>query len=338
MKTRIAVVGAPGYSGAEVCRLLLAHPRAEIVGLFGSASRDEARQGIAEVFPRFRGRLDREVQAGSIERILGSRPEAVFLGTPHEASMHLAPALLDAGVRVLDLSGAFRLPDAGLYPAHYGFAHEHPRLLAEAVYGLVEHQRERLHGARLIAVPGCYPTSAILPLRPLARAGAIRPGSRTVVNSISGLSGAGRAVKVGSLFCEVGVQPYGVLAHRHQPEIETHAGAPVDFTPHLAPLARGIVSTIHVTLAEGWNEARAGDVLRGAYANERFVRLLPSGAWPSTLHVERTNYCDIGWAGRDGRLIMCSAIDNLVKGAAGQAVQAMNAALGWDEALGLEGL
>lgn len=338
MKCRIVVVGAPGYSGAEACRLLLAHPHAEIVGLFGSASRDEARQSIAEVFPRFRGRINLEVQAGSTERILDARPEVAFLATPHEASMHLAPALREAGVRVFDLSGAFRLPDAAMYPTHYGFTHEHPRLLGEAVYGLVEHHRERLRGASLVAVPGCYPTSAIIPLRPLVRAGAVLGASRVVVSSISGVSGAGRAPKLGSLFCEVGVQPYGVFSHRHQPEIEVHSGASVDFTPHLAPLARGIVSTMHIALASGWNEARVGEVFRDAYATERFVRLLPSGAWPSTQHVERSNCCDIAWAVREGRLIVCSAIDNLVKGAAGQAVQAMNASLGFDESLGLEGL
>lgn len=339
-KVRCAVVGAAGYSGGEVCRLLLGHPRAEIVGVFGSASRAEAEQTYGEVFPRFRGRLDLPVRAATHGAIEATKPDVVFLATPHEASVQLAFDLVKHDILTVDLSAAYRLRDPALYPVHYDFKHEHPGLLEKAVYGLVEANRAQIKGARLIAAPGCYPTSAILALRPLARAGAIREHTRPIVDAVSGVSGAGRAPRQGSLFSEVGVQPYGVMSHRHQPEISLHAGVEVVFTPHLAPLDRGIVSTIHVELAQGWTGERVRALFAEAYGGERFIRLLPAGAWPSTKAVERTNTCEIGIASDDARahLIVCSAIDNLTKGAGGQAVQCMNVALGLPEAMGLEGL
>ncbi|MBX3364168.1 MAG: N-acetyl-gamma-glutamyl-phosphate reductase [Phycisphaeraceae bacterium] len=337
-KARCVVVGAPGYAGAELCRLLINHPHAEIVGLFGSAARADADQSIADIFPRFRARLHLPVAAADPAAVIALRPDAVFLCTPHEASVNLAAALLDAGLRVFDLSAAFRLRDPALYPAHYGFTHEHPHLLETAVYGLVELHRQRLPQARLVAVPGCYPTCAILPLAPLVRAGALRPGTNPVINAISGISGAGRAAKTPNLFCEVGLRPYGVLEHRHQPEISLHAGVEVDFVPHVAPLCRGMVCTTHVHLAQGWNVDRARAHLAGVYAREPFIRLLPRGLWPDSLAVERTNFCDIALTGNDdrGRLVLCSAIDNLTKGAAGQALQCMNVTLGFPETTALE--
>ena len=337
---RCVVVGAAGYSGAEVCRLLLNHPQAEVVGLFGSASRGEGEQTLAEVFPRFRNRLTLPVKAASVEAIAELAPDAVFLCTPHEASVPLASGLVSKGIRVLDLSAAFRLRDAALYPKHYGFTHEHPELLEQAVYGLVEVNRAKIAGAMLVAVPGCYPTSAVLPLWQLVRSGVVKAGTRPVIDSISGVSGAGRAAKTGSLFCEVSIQPYGVLTHRHQPEISLHAGVEVVFTPHLAPLVRGMISTMHVQLAPGWHGERVRAHLAGVYGREPFIRLLPAGTWPSAAAVERTNCCDIATACDEehGHLIVCSAIDNLTKGAGGQAVQCMNVALGFPETAGLEAL
>ncbi len=338
----VAIVGAGGYAGAELADLLLGHGGARIVGLFASARREKGDQPgrFDELFPRFRGRLTQEVRPASVEAIAATGATVAMLATPHEASLELAPALLARGMVVLDLSAAFRLSDPGLYPTHYGFAHTRADLLASAVYGLVEVNRARLRSAELIAVPGCYPTSAILPLVPLVRAGAVRAGTRPIVDSVSGVSGAGRGLALGSLFCEVSVKAYNVLKHRHEPEIAEHAGlgaGGVFFTPHLGPYDRGIVSTIHVELAAGWNGERVSAALRGAYERERFVRLLPEEQWPSVADVRGTNFCDIGWKVDEarGHLVVSSAIDNLVKGAAGQAVQAMNVRMGVDEGEGL---
>lgn len=341
---RIAVIGAGGYSGAELVELLVGHPGVEVVGLFGSARR-EGEAGPArysKVFGRFRGVMDLPLRATSPDAVASVKPDAVFLATPHEASMELAGPLLERGMVVLDLSAAFRFKDPDVYPVHYGGTHLHPALLERAVYGLPEVNREAIRSANLIGVPGCYPTSAILALRPLVEAGAIARRSdgalgRVIIDSCSGVSGAGRSLTQKSLFCEVSYQPYGVFAHRHQPEIEAYSKCPVVFTPHLGCWDRGILSTIHIELAPGWDEARVRETLERAYASEPFVRLCDKGEWPSVLDVTRTNFCDIGLAAKDGHLILVSAIDNLTKGAAGQAVQCMNIRLGLDEAAGLLG-
>jgi N-acetyl-gamma-glutamyl-phosphate reductase len=345
---RIVIVGAGGYSGAELAAILLHHPHARIVALFGSGRRAEgtpARMG--DMFPRLRGRLDLPLLPADTGAILDHRPDAVFLATPHEASLDLAVELADRGPVVLDLSGAFRLKDAALYPKFYGFEHRHPKLLERAVYGLAELNRAALAHADLVAVPGCYPTSAIIPLAPLVRAGAIEPGRRPIVDSVSGVSGAGRTPSPRTHFCEVSLQPYNVLRHRHGPEIDAYAGTPVFFTPHLGPYDRGIVSTIHVDLVRGWDGRRVEETMRGAYADEPFIRLLPSGQWPSAGGVRGTNFCDIAWVTEEPsrgdapptapHLILVSAIDNLVKGAAGQAVQCMNIRFGLPEVTGLRG-
>jgi N-acetyl-gamma-glutamyl-phosphate reductase len=331
----VAVVGAAGYSGAELVAMLAAHPEVSIVGVYGSGSRagDEA---LSSVHPRLRGVADLPIEAADPAAIIASGAKAVFLCTPHEASEALAPALLDAGLVVLDLSASFRLRDPALYPAHYGFEHRHPSLLASAVYGLAELRPSELSGAHLIAVPGCYPTSVILPVRPLIDAGLVLP-RRVIVDSSSGVSGAGRTAAVKSLFCEVSMQPYGVLSHRHQPEMAQETGADVLFTPHLGCWDRGILSTIHADLAPGATVHACRQALADRYAASAFVRVLPPGSWPSVAGVERTNFCDIGVGGCDrrGHLVITSAIDNLVKGAAGQALQCMNLRFGFPESMGL---
>lgn len=342
MTIRAVIIGAGGYGGAELVSLLLGHPHASVVGLFASAKRaDNDAAPYSETFGRFRGRLDLPVRATSVEAVRACKPDAVFLATPHEASIELAHAF-QGGPVVLDLSAAFRLKSASLYPKHYGFEHPHEALLASAVYGLPELGRAAIAKANLIAVPGCYPTSAILPLAPLAKAGAMARRAdgrltRPVVDSTSGVSGAGRALNLRSLFCEVHQQPYSVLKHRHQPEIDAYAGIETVFTPHLGPYERGILSTIHVELAQGWDEARVRETLATAYANEPFVRLCPTGTWPSVADVRSTNFCDITLAVDPAwnHLIIASAIDNLVKGAAGQAVQCMNVRFGLPEIAGL---
>lgn len=336
---RVAIVGAPGYSGAELAALLAQHPAAEVVGLFGSQHRgaDGKTEFMSDLHPRLRGVLDLPVKAADPAAISALEPDAVFLATPHEASEALAPALLQAGAVVLDLSAAFRLKDATLYPKHYGMAHAHSDLLAQAVYGLPELNGAGIAGAQLIACPGCYPTSVILPVRPLVDAGIIATDRAVIVDSASGVSGAGRSATVKSLFCEVSLQPYGVLTHRHQPEMEQETGARVLFTPHLVALQRGILSTIHADLVPGKTLADARTVLERAYADAPFVRVLAQGIWPSVAGVERTNCCDIGLAtdATGTHLVICSAIDNLVKGAAGQAVQCMNVRFGLPQAMGL---
>ncbi len=344
MAARVVIVGAGGYSGAELASLILRHPGAELVGVFGSSRRaDEGKvQTLAEVFPRFRGQVDLALRPASVPEIVALSPDAVFLCTPHEASIELAHALQGNRFPVLDLSAAFRLKDAGQYPAYYAFEHGHPEMLAVAADGLPELGREEIARADLSAVPGCYPTSAILALAPLARAGAVRVDAdgrvrRPVIDSTSGVSGAGRALHLRSLFCEVHQQAYNVLKHRHQPEINAYAGVPTLFTAHLGPYERGILSTIHVDMAPGWGEERVRETLAEAYGGEPFVRLLPAGVWPSVGDVRGTNYCDIALAVDSswGHLIVVSAIDNLVKGAAGQALQCMNIRLGLPETAGL---
>ena len=336
---RCAIVGASGYTGAELVSILLRHPHAEIVGMFGSSRGDAPARCFSDLHPRFRGECDLPIEPADTAGILACAPNAVLLCTPHEASAAIAPALLDASPEtvVLDLSAAFRLPRAGDYDTFYGFTHPAPERLASAVYGLVERAGHELRAARLIAVPGCYPTSVILPLSPLVEAGAVAIGTRPIADCISGVSGAGRTPGERNMFCEVSVQPYGVWTHRHNPEIRTHSGADVIFTPHLGPYERGIVSTIHVELAPGWDEPRVRELLGQSYADARFVRLLPRGAWPSVNGVRHTNFCDIGLAAEGGHLVLVSAIDNLVKGASGQAVQCMNVRFGMDEATGLLG-
>jgi len=340
-RIKAAIIGAGGYSGAELVSILLRHPRAEIVGLFGSGKSDKP-QSMGDLYPRLRGRIQMPVAAAELGALKACGAEAVFLATPHEASIHWAADLMGLGVaapKVFDLSGAFRLKSAALYPKFYGFEHEQPDLLLKAVYGLPELHRKEIGKADLIAVPGCYPTSAILPLAPLARAGAIDRRRRAIVDSTSGVSGAGRSATVKSLFCEVSLQPYNVFKHRHNPEIDLYSGTPVVFTPHLGQFDRGILSTIHIELADRWDGPRLTETLKTAYGEEAFVRLMAPDGWPSVGAVRGTNFCDIGWAVDEANkhLIVVSAIDNLVKGAAGQAVQCFNVRFGFDEGLALDG-
>jgi N-acetyl-gamma-glutamyl-phosphate reductase len=340
----IAVVGASGYSGAELVSILLRHPHVRVAGLFGSGKSEKAGgppPTFDEVFGNFRNALSLPVQATDVNAIAALRPSAVFLCTPHEASLELAPQLLDKGLTVLDLSAAFRLRDASAYNTFYGFTHTHTGLLDTAVYGLAELHRSHITRANLIAVPGCYPTSIILPLAPLVRAGAIRheqDGSlrRPIIDATSGVSGAGRKAEQRLLFCEVSQQAYGVLKHRHQPEIDAYVGTSTYFTPHLGPYDRGILSTIHIDLADGWTESRVRETLAAVYRDEPFIHLCKPGVWPSVNDVARTNRVDIALAAdARGHCIISSAIDNLTKGAAGQAIQCMNIRLGLPEATAL---
>lgn len=333
------VIGASGYSGAEVVDLLLRHPSARVAALFGSEKRASGARAerLSTLFPRFAGRCDLPVEAFDLAGALSAKPDVAFLATPHETSHDLAPALVGSGVRVVDISAAFRLKDTDVFEKTYGFKHAHLGALERAAYGLPEINRERIATADLIACAGCYATAAILPLKPLADAGAIDPAQAPIVDATSGVSGAGRGASQTVHFCEVSLQPYKVLAHRHAPEMAQQIGVVPDFVPHLGCFDRGILATIHVSLAPGWSAIRARDTLAKAYASAPFVRLLPEGSFPSVGAVERTNYCDIALAPNDGRrrLTLFSALDNLVKGAAGQAVQCMNIRFNLPETAGL---
>jgi N-acetyl-gamma-glutamyl-phosphate reductase len=335
---RTVIVGAAGYTGAELASLLAAHPACEIVGVFGSEKRAaEGEQPLSRLFPRLRGVVDLPLRVASVQPIVDLKPNVVFLCTPHEVSAAMSEALLAAELVVIDLSAAFRLHNAADYPTHYGFEHPAAHLLQRAVYGLPEFNRARIAESDLIACPGCYPTSVALALKPLAAANLIRTDRPVIVDSASGVSGAGRSPAVKSLFCEVSFQPYNALKHRHQPEMRQETGCTVLFTPHLLPLDRGIVSTIHAELADGVTEAQVRAWLQRIYEGESFVRLLPAGEWPSVGGVERTNFCDIGLAVDEAtrHLLLVSSIDNLVKGASGQAVQCMNVRFGLPETMGL---
>jgi len=332
------IVGYRGYSGAELARLLQRHPRVTPVLL-------EHRED-ATAQPRVRGSSDPRHVSCTPEAVRAEGISIVFLATPPDVSMELAPALLAAGAKVVDLSGAFRLRTPAAYSAWYKEPHTQPELLAEAAYGLPEFCRERIPAARLVANPGCYPTAANLALRPLLEAGVVDRAAGIVCDAKSGVSGAGRKPTLKTSFCEVtgNFSAYSVLHHRHVPEVLMISGLEereFSFTAQLLPVDRGILETIYFRAYRRTSAPITADDLLAIYAQryagEAFIRLYPAGHLPDLHAVVRTNYCDIGVAvdAATGRAVVVSAIDNLVKGAAGQAVQNMNLVLGYPETEGL---
>ncbi|MGE4529622.1 MAG: N-acetyl-gamma-glutamyl-phosphate reductase [Rhodospirillaceae bacterium] len=334
----VAILGASGYTGAELIRLLANHPRVRLSAL--TADR-KAGQAMASVFPHLAAMDLPDLIA--LDAFDPASADFVFCALPHGTTQEII-AGLPRDLKVCDLSADFRLADLDAYATWYGHPHRAPDLQAEAVYGLTELAREAVAKARLVANPGCYPTTAQLPLIPLIEAGQIDLAN-IIIDSKSGVSGAGRAAKEGSLYCEVaeGMHAYGVASHRHGPEIEQGlsiaAGKPVvaSFTPHLIPMNRGMLSTIYVNLAGGASAADLHATLAARYAGEPFVKVLPFGATPHTRHVRGSNLALIGVTAdrRPGGVILTCAIDNLTKGASGQAVQNMNVMLGFAETLGL---
>ena len=338
-RIRIGILGASGYTGAELIRLLARHSAADIRLL--SAERS-AGKPVEAVFPHLSGLdLPRLIHIDDAD---WSGLDLVFCALPHGTTQEVIAAL-PAHLKIVDLSADFRLHDLATYETWYGHAHRAPDLQREAVYGLTEINRDAIRGARLCANPGCYPTASQLPLIPLLEAGLIE-AEDIVIDAKSGVSGAGRAAKEGSLFAEVaeGIHAYGVASHRHAPEIEqglskaARRPVAVTFTPHLVPMNRGILATTYVRLAKGESAAELSRVLAERYAEEPFVQVLPLGSVPATRHVRGSNHCLIGVVADrvPGRAILISAIDNLVKGASGQAVQNMNLMTGLPETLGLE--
>lgn len=339
---RALILGATGYTGMELMRILSSHPEAQLVG---GSSRNWAGKAASEVFPFFPREQDFRFQ--SLEDLI-QKPDVdvAFLALPHGESASSIRPLLDKGLKVVDLSADCRLSDAEVYAEWYG-THANPQLLEEAVYGLPEIHREAIRKADLIANPGCYPTSVILALAPVLNREEV-DSSCPVVDSKSGISGAGRGAKLVTSFSEAGegFKPYGVIGHRHIPEMEQElsrlAGRQIKvrFTPHLIPVSRGMVSTIYLRLKEPVAEGAIRELYEEYYCAEPFIRVLPRGTFPDTVKVRGSNQCHVSVAvdERTGWLIAMSAIDNLTKGASGLAVQNMNVMMGLPETTGLEGL
>jgi len=339
--TKVAVVGAAGYAGIEAVRLVLSHDRLRLT--LATSSADQGKL-VSDVYPSLAGLTDLEFSLPDAVAIAAAA-DVALLAVPHTAALELVPQLLEQGVTVIDMSADYRLQDAELYEAWYDAPHTSPELLPEAVFGLPELDRSRLRHARLVACPGCYPTATTLAALPALAAGVVT-GGRVIVDAKSGVSGAGRSAAAGTHYVTVNeaVAPYKVAAHRHTPEMEqalsVAAGRPmaVVFAPHLVPMSRGLLATVYLEIEPGFTAAGALELYRAHYADEPFVFVRPAGVMPSTAEVRGTNRASIGVAvdERSSTLIAACAIDNLVKGAAGQAVQCLNAVLGYPETEGLD--
>jgi N-acetyl-gamma-glutamyl-phosphate reductase len=335
----IAILGASGYTGAELVRFLANHPRFNVEVL--TADR-KAGHSMSAVYPQL-AHLDLP-ELVTIEQVNWDDVAACFCCLPHATTQEVL-AKVPQHVRIVDLSADFRLEDVNAYAKWYGHEHHAPQLQREAIYGLTEIHREKLRAARLVANPGCYPTCSLLPLIPLAKAGLIEVDD-IVIDAKSGVSGAGRAAKEGSLYCEVteGIHPYGVASHRHTAEIEQELskvaghGITASFTPHLMPMSRGMLASIYVRTKDGASADDLRTALAKTYEGEAFVKILPKGHFPQTRHVRGSNLCVVGLTDDrvKGRVLIFSAIDNLVKGASGQALQNMNLMFGLPETLGLD--
>ena len=339
---RIGIIGASGYTGAELARILCGHPEATLTV---ATSRQYAGKLLAEVFPSLQDKTDIRCIDADVEDLI-DRADLFFTAVPHQTAMAIVPLLLEAGKKVVDLSADFRIHDPNVYEQWYQ-PHTAPQYLDEAVYGLPELHREKIRTSRLIANPGCYPTSIILGVAPLLKEGLIEPDT-LVADSKSGTSGAGRSAQTGTLFCEVadGFRAYKVGAHRHTPEIEQEISllcgkdVVISFTPHLVPMSRGILSTVYAKAIKSLHDDEIHQIYADFYKDEQFVRLCSPGSYPATQFVRGSNFCDLGFKfdTRTNRIVVLSVIDNLVKGAAGQAVQNMNLLSGLPEELGLTGV
>lgn len=335
-----AIVGATGYAGQELVKILLRHPKVKINALISQSSE---RKAIEDEFPYFNKLISAKFDKMDVHHI-SKDTDLAFLSLPHKAAMHVAGQLLDKGLRVIDLSADFRLKDKSLYRTWYGVDHTDNELLELAVYGLPEFYRSKIRKANLIANPGCYPTSALLAVLPALAEGIINT-DEIIIDAKSGASGAGRMPSDALHFpeCNESIKAYKVGSHQHTPEIEqemsmiAHRDVDIIFTPHLIPMNRGILSTVYLKLKASNSTDDVLDLYRDYYKKEFFVRVLKKNEYPQTKHVTGLNFCDIGLyvCERTHRLIVISAIDNLVKGAAGQAVQNMNIMFGFKETMGL---
>ncbi|WP_158138966.1 N-acetyl-gamma-glutamyl-phosphate reductase [Vibrio metschnikovii] len=326
---KTAIIGASGYTGAELALMVEKHPQLKLAGLYVSANSLDAGKSMAELHGKLAGLVDMEIEPLVDPLVVASQCDVVFLATAHEVSHDLAPIFLAQDCQVFDLSGAFRVKSEDFYPNYYGFEHQHREWLDKAVYGLAEWNREAIQHSSLIAVAGCYPTAAQLAIKPLINANLLDTEQWPVINATSGVTGAGRKATLTNSFCEVSLQPYGVFTHRHQPEIAAHLGCEVIFTPHLGNFKRGILATITMKLAAGVTAQQVDEAFTQAYADQPAVRLKSS--LPSIKDVEFTPFCDLGWRVQGEHIIVVSAIDNLLKGASSQAMQCLNIHYGFSE-------
>lgn len=340
MKVRVGVVGGTGYAGLELIKIILRHPAMECAAIMAADVKGE--KPIGEIHPELRGLSRASCFEPDLDRFLSFDLDTAFLCTPNEASHELVPQIMERGLRVVDFSGSFRLKDMTSYDSWYGFHHAAPELVARAVYGLPEWNRAAIAKADLIANPGCYPTSVLLPLLPLVRGGMVDPGSHIVSDSKSGVTGAGRSPKTETLFAEVAdnFRPYSPNTHRHGPEVCQELGWSLDsftFVPHLLPTTRGMMSTIYLNFLHPVSSEEIEAAYERRYRKHPMVRILGNVRLPEIRAVNNTNFCDIGWRLSSGgrRGIFFCAIDNLIKGAAGQAVQNFNLMHGLAENTGL---
>lgn len=320
---KTTIIGASGYTGAELALLVTKHPELKLTGLYVSANSIDADKSVGSLHNKLAGVVDMPVKALTDVHSVAKSSDVVFLATAHEVSHDLAPAFLAEGCQVFDLSGAYRVNHSDFYQDYYGFEHKHSDLLDKAVYGLAEWNEEQIKQSDLIAVAGCYPTASQLAIKPLVEMNFLDLNQWPVINAVSGVSGAGRKASMVNSFCEVSLQPYGLFTHRHQPEIANHLGCDVIFTPHLGNFKRGILATITMKLANGVSEADVNNAFDKAYKNQPAVRVKYQQL-PAIQDVENTPYCDIGWKVQGEHIIVVSAIDNLLKGASSHAMQCLN--------------
>lgn len=325
---KTTIIGASGYTGAELALMVFKHPHLSLAGLYVSENSLDKGKAISELHGSLKGVVDDTLQPLVDVVQVAKESDIILLATAHEVSHDLATTFLDNDCVVFDLSGAFRVQKEGFYSEFYGFEHQHAEWLDKAVYGLAEWNADAIAQAQLIAVPGCYPTASQLALKPLVEAKLLDQNQWPVINATSGVTGAGRKANLTSSFCEVSLQPYGVFNHRHQPEIATHLGCDVIFTPHLGNFKRGILATITTKLEKGVTEEQIKKAFDDAYTETPVVRLLENEI-PKLQSVEKTPFCDIGWKMQGQHLIVVSAIDNLLKGASSQAMQCINIRFGF---------
>ena len=325
---KTTIIGASGYTGAELALMINRHPELTLSGLYVSANSVDAGKPIAALHGKLAGLIDMPVQPLTNSEEVAKQSDVIFLATAHEVSHDLAPIFLENDCQVFDLSGAFRVKGENFYQEFYGFEHQHEQWLDKAAYGLAEWNEQEIKEAQLVAVAGCYPTASQLAIKPLVEAKLLDENQWPVINATSGVTGAGRKATMVNSFCEVSLQAYGVFNHRHQPEMAAHLGCDVIFTPHLGNFKRGILATITMKLADGVTEQQIQEAFEQAYQGKPAVRLLEE-TLPRIQDVEQTPFCDLGWKVQGQHIIVVSAIDNLLKGASSQAMQCLNLRYGF---------
>ncbi|EIJ0970761.1 N-acetyl-gamma-glutamyl-phosphate reductase [Vibrio vulnificus] len=320
---KTTIIGASGYTGAELALMVEKHPELTLAGLYVSANSSDAGKCISQLHGKLAGVIEMPVLPLTDPLGVAQDSDVIFLATAHEVSHDLAPLFLQQGCQVFDLSGAFRVKGDDFYTQFYGFAHQHSEWLDKAAYGLAEWNEEAIKASQLVAVAGCYTTAAQLAIKPLLASQLVDINQWPVINAASGVSGAGRKASMTSSFCEVSLQPYGIFNHRHQPEIVHHLGCDVIFTPHLGNFKRGILATITMKLQDGVTKEQVAHAFAQAYDRKPAVRL-KGDVIPRIQDVEFTPFCDLGWKVQGQHIIVISAIDNLLKGASSQAMQCLN--------------